>query len=165
MSRYSKGDTPLVFPQFDNEEQMTTSEICLACTGCCRYVSVGIDKPNSKELRDHYRWFLLHRNVQIYIDNENDWNVLFITPCTKLQDNGACAIYENRPDICREYEADSCSRVGKDHKQLFETAEAMLDYLEAEKEKRRKKKEEREKKKKVAKKKTTTKKKKKKKSK
>ncbi|MEM7181337.1 MAG: YkgJ family cysteine cluster protein [Spirochaetota bacterium] len=143
-SKYTKGDTPLIFPQFENEAEMTTSEICVACTGCCRYVAVGIDKPNSKDLRDQYSWFLLHRNVQIYIDNDNDWNLLFITTCTKLLPNGMCSIYEIRPQICKDYSADSCSRVGKDHKFLFETPEAMLEHLEAEKAKRKKKKEERE---------------------
>ncbi|MCB1157798.1 MAG: YkgJ family cysteine cluster protein [Leptospiraceae bacterium] len=138
---FSKGDTPLVFPSFPNEKQMTESEICLACTGCCRYVAVGLDKPNSKELLDQYRWFLLHRNVQIYIDNDNDWNLLFITPCTQLGSDGKCGIYQDRPQLCKDYSPDSCSRVGKDHKELFETPEAMQEYLEKEKEKRRLKRE------------------------
>ena len=46
---FDKGDTPLVFPQFENEDKMTESEICLKCTGCCRYITVEIDKPRSKE--------------------------------------------------------------------------------------------------------------------
>ncbi len=137
---YEKGDDPLVFPQFENEEKMTESEICCKCTGCCRYVTVGIDKPRKKETIDHYVWYLLHKNVQIYIDNDGDWNLLFITPCTKLLPNGKCAIYASRPKICKDYSPKSCSRTGKDHTHLFMTPEALLEYLEEEKKKRKEKK-------------------------
>ncbi|MCB1141069.1 MAG: YkgJ family cysteine cluster protein [Leptospiraceae bacterium] len=128
-----KGDSPLEFPKFKNEKAMTVSEICCKCTGCCRYVSTVLEKPRNKSTIDHYVWFLLHKNVQIYIDNEGDWNLLFITPCTELQPDGRCGIYETRPVICKEYSPDSCSRVGKDHTHLFKTPAALLEYLEEQK--------------------------------
>jgi Fe-S-cluster containining protein len=141
-NEYEKGDDPLVFPQFPNEESMTESEICCKCTGCCRYVSVGIDKPGrSKDKIDHYVWYLLHKNVQIYIDNDGDWNLLFITPCTELGSDGKCGVYSTRPKICKDYSPKSCSRTGKDHTHLFMTPKAMLEYLESEKAKRKAKKE------------------------
>lgn len=135
---YDKGDTPLVFPQFENEDKMTESEICVRCTGCCRYVTVEIDKPRSKEKIELYTWYLLHKNVQIYIDNEKTWNLLFITPCTKLGDDGKCKIYHTRPQICKDYSPKSCSRTGKDHTHLFMTPDALLEYLAEEKSKRKK---------------------------
>jgi hypothetical protein len=70
MIELTKGDTPLIFPKFENEDKMTESEICCKCTGCCRYVSVDIKKPRSKDAIDLYVWYLLHKNVQIYIDND-----------------------------------------------------------------------------------------------
>lgn len=109
---------------------MTESEICLACHGCCNYVTVGLDFPRSKDQKDSYSWYLSHRNVEIYIDNDNDWNLLFKTPCNHLQPGGVCGIYEKRFEICRDYEADSCSRTGKDHKILFKTADEMMRYLQ-----------------------------------
>jgi Fe-S-cluster containining protein len=136
---YEKGDSPLIFPQFENEASMTESEICVKCTGCCRYVTVDLVKPRNKEKIQLYTWYLLHKNVQIYIDNEGDWNLLFITPCTELQSNGMCGIYETRPKICKEYSPKSCSRTGKDHTHLFMTPTAMLEYLEEEKKKKQKK--------------------------
>lgn len=119
----------LNFPKFENEDKMTESEICLACTGCCRYVTVPIEFPRAKAKLDEYVWYLLHRNVEIYIDHDNDWNVMFKTPCDKLLDNGMCSIYETRPQICRDYSAKSCSRTGKDHKFLFKRPQELLDYL------------------------------------
>lgn len=134
-----KGDTPLIFPQFKNEEKMTESEICVKCSGCCRYVSVDIEKPKTKEQIDTYVYYILHRNVQIYIDNDKKWNILFITPCSELLPNGMCNIYETRPQICRDYSATACSRTGKDHTHLFKTPDALLAYLEEEKQKKKKK--------------------------
>ncbi|MCC6274999.1 MAG: YkgJ family cysteine cluster protein [Leptospiraceae bacterium] len=130
MDKYSKGDSSLTFPKFPNEKDMTETEICLACHGCCNYVSVEIDKPLRKDTIDHYIWYLHHKNVQIYIDNENNWNLLFISQCVQLKPNGMCNIYETRPQLCRDYSAKSCSRTGKDHRFLFETPEAMMEYLE-----------------------------------
>ncbi|MCB1189311.1 MAG: YkgJ family cysteine cluster protein [Leptospiraceae bacterium] len=130
MNKKTKGDTPLVFPKFKNEQNMTTSEICCACTGCCRYVSIQINPPKKKADIDHYTFYLLHKNVQIYIDNDNEWNLLFITPCTQLDgETGFCKIYSTRPRICKDYSPESCSRVGKDHKHLFQTPNSMLRYL------------------------------------
>ena len=123
----------LVFPRFKNEDKMTESEICLACHTCCKYVTVVIDSPRSKDQRDSYGWYLSHKNVEIYIDHDNDWNLLFKTPCNNLLPDGACSIYETRFDICREYESDSCSRVGSDCKVLFATPEEMYSYLDAKK--------------------------------
>ena len=119
----------LVFPKFKNEENMTESEICLACHGCCNYITVVIDYPRSKDERDSYGWYLSHKNVEIYIDHDNDWNLLFKTPCNHLKPDGACAIYETRFEICREYEADACSRMGTDYKKLFATPDELYDYL------------------------------------
>jgi Fe-S-cluster containining protein len=134
-----KGDTPLIFPQFENEEKMTESEICVKCSGCCRYVSVEIDKPKTKEQIDTYVYYILHRNVQIYIDNDKKWNILFITPCSELLPDGRCNIYLTRPQICRDYSATACSRTGKDHTHLFKTPDTFLEYLEQEKSKKKKK--------------------------
>lgn len=78
MTELTKGDTPLVFPKFENEDKMTVSEICCKCTGCCRYVSVDLQKPRSKDQIDLYTWYLLHKNVQIYIDNDKGWNLLLL---------------------------------------------------------------------------------------
>lgn len=130
MNKKDKGDTPLVFPKFKNEKKMTVSEICCACTGCCGYVSVQIYPPKKKVDIDHYTYYLLHQNVQIYIDNDDEWNLLFITPCTQLdKETGFCKIYSKRPQICKDYSPDNCSRVGKDHKHLFQTPKSMLSYL------------------------------------
>jgi len=130
----------LVFPKFKDEEKMTESEICIACHGCCNYVTVPVEYPRSKDKIDNYVWYLLHRNVEIYIDNYKKWFLLFKTPCDKLGANGACGIYETRPQVCRDYSADACSRVGKDHTHLFKRLDELLAFLQAGKKKTARKK-------------------------
>jgi Fe-S-cluster containining protein len=71
--------------------------------------------------------------VEIYIDHDRQWQILFKTPCTKLLDNGMCAVYETRPQICRDYKADACSRVGKDYIELFKTPAELDLYFESRK--------------------------------
>lgn len=120
----------LIFPKFKNEDQMTESEICVKCHGCCMYVTVPLDYPRSNDQKDMFRWYLLHRNVEIYIDHDKEWHILFKTPCDKLLSNGMCSIYETRPQICKDYSADSCSRTGKDYIELFRKPDDLEKYFE-----------------------------------
>jgi len=119
----------LNFPVFKNEEYMTESEICVKCHGCCSYVTADIEKPDTAMRREEYKWYLHHRNTEIYIDNEGSWQLLFKTPCNELDENGFCLVYETRPQICRDYSAEYCSRTGKDHTHLFKTPDEMTAYL------------------------------------
>ncbi len=134
------GEVDLTFPRFENEKQMDQTEICLKCHGCCMYITVPLEYPRSNDQRDLYTWYLLHRNVEIYIDHDKSWAIIFKTPCDKLLANGMCSIYETRPQLCRDYSPDSCSRVGKDHVHLFQTPAEMHAYLDRNKKKSGKKK-------------------------
>ncbi len=132
----ASGEVELHFPKFENEESMTESEICIACNGCCSYVTAPLEPPRSKAQKDMYTWYLLHRNVEIYIDHDKEWQLLFKTPCDKLKANGFCGIYETRPKICRDYTPDGCSRAGKDYIELFKNPEELNAYLESRKRKK-----------------------------
>lgn len=128
-SIFNVEEIELVFPKFNQEEKMTESEICMKCHGCCTYVAVPLEYPRSADALDTYVWYLLHRNVEIEIDNYNKWFLVFKTPCDKLLPNGACTIYESRPEICRDYSADSCSRTAKDHTHQFKKPEELMAYI------------------------------------
>ena len=83
------------------------SQTCIECRGkCCGYVSIEIDEPTNKEDMDDIRWYLMHKNVNVYIDEDRDWFVEFQTPCEGF-DRERCEIYDDRPKICRDH--------GKDH--------------------------------------------------
>ena len=82
---------------------------CSRCTGtiCCTYITEAIDTPRSKTDFRHLLWQVSHQNIEIYKD-DSGWYLLISGRCQHIQDNGACGIYDDRPEICREYSNDWC---------------------------------------------------------
>ncbi len=74
---------------------------CDACSAeCCKYVATGIDTPADKHDYDNIRWYLMHENINVFIDHDDDWYIEFKTPCTHLGDDNKCEVYNKRPLIC-----------------------------------------------------------------
>ena len=95
---------------------------CDQCTAkCCRYIATEIDAPEDMEDYDQIRWFLLHENVSVFIDEDDEWFLEFQTNCKAL-DGNACRIYRQRPQICREHKVETCevNGEGEAHKIRFE---------------------------------------------
>ena len=82
---------------------------CSRCSGtiCCTYITEAIDTPRSKTDFRHLLWQVSHQNIEIYKD-DSGWYLLISGRCQHIQDNGACGIYDDRPEICREYSNDWC---------------------------------------------------------
>jgi Fe-S-cluster containining protein len=79
---------------------------CHVCTArCCKYFALEIDKPTSRQEFDHIRWYLMHEGIAVWVD-EGDWYLEVRTICKHLQPDNTCGIYENRPEVCREYGSD-----------------------------------------------------------
>ncbi|HOP62979.1 MAG TPA: YkgJ family cysteine cluster protein [Spirochaetota bacterium] len=77
---------------------------CDKCGGkCCAYVAIELDRPRSKTDYDHIRWYLAHKNVNVFIDHDKNWHVEFRTPCEFQGTDKKCKNYVNRPAICREH--------------------------------------------------------------
>jgi len=110
---------------------MKNKNPCEGCTKCCEYICIEIDKPENKEDYDEIKWYLLHRDVWVFIDNDNSWNIQFNTKCMKLQD-GKCGYYEQRPHICRAHSADECEKYGEgdSFKVLFKSLEEFEKWVE-----------------------------------
>ncbi len=113
-------------------EAMTPETKCGFCTNsqCCTYVTQQIDTPRSMDDFDQLLWQLAHRDIQAYKD-EDGWFLLINNACTHLQSDGRCGIYDERPQICREYSNDFCefdqpAEDGFDH--YFENYDALLRY-------------------------------------
>lgn len=104
---------------------------CEGCAKCCYNVIVEFDKPSSKEDFDEIKWKVSHENVQVYIDDDNSWNVEFITKCKELDEKGLCKIYDKRPRICRDHEPDNCIENGEGDyfKRMFKTIQDVEDFM------------------------------------
>jgi hypothetical protein len=71
-------------------------------------VAVGIDGPVSVRGVSTALWLVYHRNVSVYQSHDGDWFVLFPASCDNLLPDGLCAVYADRPFLCREYDVVGC---------------------------------------------------------
>jgi len=104
---------------------------CDGCDECCRYVAVEIDRPTSKKDYSDLFWHLLHKGVSVYIGHDRSWNLEFDAACTCLTKTGMCGAYEDRPEICRDYSLDACTRHSEGDYFIarFETPEELKAHL------------------------------------
>ena len=83
---------------------------CAGCGGqCCRSFVLPIDTPETRQDFDALRWLVLHRGVQFLV-NGTRWEIEVALPCSKLQPDGRCSIYGSRPQVCIDYEVETCER-------------------------------------------------------
>ena len=108
--------------------------LCDRCAAlCCRYVALPIDNPDTAKDFDNVRWYLMHENVHVFVDDDQ-WYVGFATRCKHLQPDNRCGVYETRPRICRGYTTDNCDYHGGDYQyqHLFTSAEQLRRHAEKE---------------------------------
>lgn len=101
---------------------------CLSCGLCCSYIALEIDDPSTLRGATDILWYLYHQGVAIYFDGD-EWMVQLDTRCRHLQDDNRCAIYETRPQICREFDEKACEVNAEDVGVTFHSAREFLGYL------------------------------------
>jgi Fe-S-cluster containining protein len=89
---------------FHDAHEKTFEEIdCLACANCCKTTSPIFKDRDIKRIAKHFRKkendFI---KEYLKLDDEHDY-VLQQSPCTFLDSENYCMIYDIRPDACREY--------------------------------------------------------------
>lgn len=106
--------------------------LCEHCVAlCCRYFALALDPPTTRRCFEDMRWFLLHQDCVIFVD-EGEWFIQINRRCRELRPDNRCGIYETRPTICREYQADGCDFDGEEYEydHLFTTAEQLEAFAE-----------------------------------
>lgn len=106
--------------------------LCDHCTAkCCRYFALPLETPTTWKDFDFIRWFLLHGETSVFIEDES-WYLIVHTVCKHLQKDHRCGIYHTRPQICRAYSTDNCEYEDDwVYETYFETAEQIYEYAEA----------------------------------
>lgn len=87
----------------ENHDEVFEEIDCLSCANCCKTTSpifrtVDVERL-SKRLKISSSEFI---EKYLILDNENDY-VLKSSPCTFLQEDNKCSVYEDRPLACKEY--------------------------------------------------------------
>lgn len=82
---------------------------CSRCTGstCCTYTTEALGSMRSMSDFDQLLWQISHQHVEAYKDDDG-WFLLIRGTCEHLQNDGGCAIYAQRPQVCRDYSNDWC---------------------------------------------------------
>ena len=112
--------------------EITAENKCGYCTNsyCCTYVTEELNAPKSKEDYEHMLWQVSHEGIEVYKDDEGWW-MMVSARCTHLQADGACGIYDVRPQICRDHTNDYCefdSPAEDDYDLYFPDYETLLKY-------------------------------------
>jgi Fe-S-cluster containining protein len=114
-------------------EDLAPGEVlCAHCTAkCCRYFALPIETPTTWQDFDFIRWYLLHGQVSVFIEDEN-WYLVVHNCCDHLQADQRCGIYDTRPQICREYSTDACEFEDDwVYERYFETPQQVYEFAEA----------------------------------
>ncbi len=106
--------------------------LCDYCPAkCCKYFALPIETPTERADFDFIRWYLLHERATVFTE-DSTWYLLVHTACKHLQPDNRCGIYDERPQICRDYTTENCEYIDDwtyDH--YFETPEQIAEYMEA----------------------------------
>lgn len=76
---------------------------CLQCANCCKTTGPLFTKADIERIAKHFK-IKPQKFIETYlrIDEDNDY-VLQSVPCTFLDTDNYCSIYEVRPKACREF--------------------------------------------------------------
>lgn len=103
--------------------------LCDRCVAlCCRYIALPLDTPESASDFDDIRWYLMHENVHVFVEDET-WYIGIAVRCKNLAADNRCLVYETRPRICRGYDTDECEWHGTEYR--YEHLFTSADQLEA----------------------------------
>ncbi len=106
---------------------------CDGCDGmCCKYVAIELDAPEEIDDFDKLKWYVCHKNVNVFVNDDNEWFVEFLTDCEYLGENGWCQNYEKRSQVCRDYSQEECLFHNNDYeeKYSFKHQEDLEKYIE-----------------------------------
>jgi len=76
---------------------------CLDCANCCKSIPPILNETDIRRIAKHIGIKTTDfKNIYIKVDEDADM-VFNNSPCSFLEPDNKCTIYENRPKACREY--------------------------------------------------------------
>jgi len=76
---------------------------CLECGNCCKTISPAIYESDIRRMASSLRIKAFEFTDEYLLKEENEDYVFLKTPCSFLDDDNCCKIYDSRPRACREY--------------------------------------------------------------
>lgn len=91
----------LLMQELHQEEFRKTN--CLTCANCCKTTSPIFTEKDIARISKHFRMKEVKFIDQYLQRDEDDFMVLKEAPCTFLDSDNTCLIYDVRPKACSEY--------------------------------------------------------------
>ena len=79
------------------------NEICIRCNECCKWMTFTIDCEKASAI-DRFRKYYEAHGCKTRAFQRRSLIIMIPSVCPQLQDDGKCAIYKDRPVLCREYD-------------------------------------------------------------
>jgi Fe-S-cluster containining protein len=76
---------------------------CLQCANCCKTTPALVTRPDAKRIAKHLSIPPKTFIRKYLIEDINGELMIARVPCTFLNEDNTCQIYEVRPQACREY--------------------------------------------------------------
>ncbi|NDV26414.1 YkgJ family cysteine cluster protein [Desulfovibrio sp. JC010] len=90
-----------------NRQAVVVRGSCNLCGSCCRSVCLSVGGRWLKSKRKFYKEIKKDTSLACFeISGKTEEGYLKFT-CTRLNDNGTCSDYENRPKLCRSFPSPS----------------------------------------------------------
>lgn len=86
-----------------NHKEVFEKADCLACANCCRTTPALVDRSDAKRIAKHLGISPKGFIRKYLLEDFNGEMMIQRVPCTFLQADNTCQIYEVRPKACREY--------------------------------------------------------------
>ena len=108
----------------------TRKSTCSKCSAlCCKYFALEIDRPSTRNDFENIRWYISHQKTSVYIQ-AGKWFLNVKNRCKYLDGSHRCSIYEHRPAICRQLDANGCEHHGRPAIREIRTPRQLEAYLE-----------------------------------
>lgn len=93
---------------WDNKAKEIHKEVfdkadCLACANCCKTTPAIVEQSDIKRIAKHLGISSKQFKRQYLLEDLNGEMFIQRVPCTFLNDDNSCQIYDARPKACREY--------------------------------------------------------------
>lgn len=102
---------------------------CTDCGHCCTYLGIETEAPTRPIYATNILWYLYHEKTYVYRDGDDEWSVHFEARCRNLGQDNLCAVYRQRPQICRHFDNRTCEVNGPGESITFRDPQSFLNWL------------------------------------
>ena len=88
---------------YDLHDKVFQKVDCLQCANCCKTTPALVTRPDAKRIAKHLSIPPKTFIRKYLLEDINGELMIARVPCTFLNDDNTCQIYEVRPQACREY--------------------------------------------------------------